>query len=461
MTNTRAPRDEGSALVLALVFVLGTGLVITALLTQTSTSFRTTQVVRTNADKVYAADAGLEQAIEMLRLDPTLCAEFDAQQDLPPMSPIINGHVVTATCRNTEGDASGSPWAMVLTDTNGSLETLLPFPGSKVVSGPVFAANLGHPSLSITIRNGSVFEHQSTSGCTGPNSKPANLTVEPQPPFAYRCTTTTMSSIVDSIGDDLPSSVPPDAPAVDVTSFPGCRVFSPGTYDVDNPPVFGGNQYLRTGTYYFNNVTLDITGTIIGGEPPPGEGPDVGFPTDCEEAISADTGLGTGVKFIFGGNSRFDGVTKMELFARQGGVVSEDGEMGMSLHAPATAGNGFAASTIPLGTDLLHMSEDNGPDIVLHGLVFAPNAAFHLSSVHQPAVIDGGLVARAVTLRSSNAAGAQDTFVSTFNSSGTREMVVAAKAIGTGGAVNVEATAVIELDNEAPRTFRVVSWRIE
>jgi hypothetical protein len=444
-------REEGSALVIALVFVLTMGLVITALLSQTHASFRTTKVVRSNADKVYAADAGLEQAIETLRLDRTVCAEPGDDELLPTV--VVNGHSVERRCRTMSGMSSGAGgYAAVLTGTGASLITT--GPGDKNLYGSAFAANLGTPD--ITINNGSVFEQQGV-GCTTDGDKPAQLVFAPPVPlFGYHCTPTTAASVAASVDHALPAA-PPSVlnPPLNTTSFPGCRVYSPGTYT--NPVSLSGATYFKTGTYYFRDAIVTFGGTVIGGKRNDAEDRLVSVPPACEPAMSADAGQGTGVKWILGGTSRLLNDANIELFARLDGPANE-GQMGISIQA-ASADNGFVNST-PSGR-LVNICCGEGPTITFHGSLYAPNADVFLRVVNrQKAVFQAGIVARTLELVSPESSPAGP-YVSVETSSVTRSLVVTSTAAGIDGAKDITATAVLELDNNEARTFKVVSWRVE
>ena len=194
---------------------------ITALLTQTSTSFRTTQVVRTNADKVYAADAGLEQAIETLRLDPTVCA---TPGDNDPMPSITSnrGHTVALACSN-EGDGSSvaERWAVIITGTASDSFTTV---SGGTIDGPVFAANLGNPNVDVT--NGSVFR-EAVGDVVCHRRRPApNVSIAPSPPFRYRCTTSGVPDPLHDLPGVKPTPTDPLPSTVENGSGP-CQVFSP------------------------------------------------------------------------------------------------------------------------------------------------------------------------------------------------------------------------------------------
>ena len=130
--------------------------------------------------------------------------------------------------------------------------------------------------------------------------------------------------------------------------------------------------------------------------------------------------------------------------------------MGISLQAATTDDGQFIGSSIPLSTPLMSVNGGD-PDLVVHGMVYAPTSYLDTFATSAPEgeSFQGGLVVQKLNLSASGLVAAVSA------APGTRSIVVTATAKGTDGAVDVTATAVIELDNEAPRTVRVVSWRVE
>ncbi len=450
MSTPERSRDEGSALLMALVFVLVIGLVISALLTQTTTSLKTTQVVRDNADKVYAADSGLEHALESLRLDRTYCPAPGDAESLPSIT--SNGHTVELQCSNEGGGSSSGAegWAVIITGTTSDSFTTQGSDERKI-DGPVFGANLGDPARLVKVTNGSVLEKQSASSCSTDADKPANISISPSPPFRYRCTT----AAVPDPAHNLPGSVP--TPTNPPTTTSGtCQVFRPGTYTT---VALASDNYFQSGTYYFRDVVLDINQTVVGGRRDPAESSIV-VSDPCVAAQAADPGSGTGIKWILGGSSRLSVGPhgQLELFARQGGGSGE-GQMGISLQT-ATSTNGFAASTVPLSTSLVAVGNGATPKLVVHGMLYAPNGYLETFATNESqANFQGGLVIRKLHLQSS--ASASGLVVAVSSAPGSRDMVVTATAKGQSSSRDVTATAVLELDNNAARTFKVVSWRVE
>ena len=86
MSQTRGHRgagDDGSVLVIALVFLTVGGLIIAGLLSQTETNLKTTTVVKVRAERVYAADAAIENGIQNLRLNQNACSASGGLATIP------------------------------------------------------------------------------------------------------------------------------------------------------------------------------------------------------------------------------------------------------------------------------------------------------------------------------------------------------------------------------------------
>lgn len=98
-------KEEGSALVMALVFMLLLGLAMAALLAFAETSFRHTQSVVEQGMTIYDADGAIEAAIQKLRTNTALgntggsCPAFDMS--------VGNGTTMTVECTPYSGSGGG------------------------------------------------------------------------------------------------------------------------------------------------------------------------------------------------------------------------------------------------------------------------------------------------------------------------------------------------------------------
>lgn len=455
----RHPSSErGSALIMALVFTTVVSLVVVALLGLVRVNLRTTRIVQTHTDQLYAADAGLQHAVEALRLDRTLCPIVGSPEDLPDV--VIDGTTVDLTCQTTSGSSSGAEgWAVIAHSTSSSgIATGGASSQPKTIEGPVFAARLDNfASGGLSVSGGSVFEQQGT-GCSSASSRPSGLVVAPDPPFTYRCTAAPIPTVVSTLPSARPAVVS-DLDGTDVALPDGsCRVFLPGTYTAE--PVLDDDNYFVSGVYYFENIGVwDVQQQdVTGGQRDPLETGVNNSTTACDDYVEDTAYAGTGVKWILGGSSAIDvrNQAEIELFSRSGGPASE-GQQAISLQAVESSANGFVASTLG-SDDLVDVSNGSTAKFSAHGLVHAPRSSINFVATNDSrAQLRGGLVIG--TIEMSASASASGLVVSVRSSPEVRQMVVTARVPGAAGSVAVEAVAVLRLDNNEGRTFSIESWR--
>src|SRR3954471_1719668 len=133
----RRASDDGSALAIALVFLMMVGIIITAALNKSGMTAKTGLIVRDQTQVQYAADAGVDRALQVLRSDldgtPRLCTDAASETTdtamTNPSTPgvvdsggfSVDGHVVQYSCRTligstaTSGDPKNSNFAIVAT----------------------------------------------------------------------------------------------------------------------------------------------------------------------------------------------------------------------------------------------------------------------------------------------------------------------------------------------------------
>ncbi|MEY2420211.1 MAG: hypothetical protein QOI95_278 [Acidimicrobiaceae bacterium] len=445
--HKRAAGDEGMVMVMALAFLFLMSIVIFALLGQVDANFRTTRIVKSRGDRMYAADAALEWGIQKLKLDPTICSAAGGPTTIANV-PTFNGRDVTLKCTPTFGtDLGASGWAVIATGTLSKQSG-----GDPTITGPVFAT--GDISVqgggNLIVKNGNVVDKYSS--CAG-KSAPGGLSISPTPPYGWQCTTTAAPD---------PAHVLPAVPVViDPPALPvgGCKVFSPGKYTT--APTLGNDNFFVSGVYYFENIglwTVDNNTKVIGGTPqtPGYEVP--GLPGACSAVSDANgTGAtGSGVEFIFGGNSAIEvkNNTGVELFSR----VPASGDTstgGISVLAVPATGGGYLQETV--GTLLLNVTT-GGAGFSSHGLVYAPNADINLfASSGTIAQLQNGVVGRNIALQASNVGSGLAITVDTAVHA--RTVLLTATAASTGeGDVAADARAEIRNDT-APPTMVVQVWR--
>lgn len=373
---------------LSLVLIGVVSVVVLALLSLVMANLRSNRVTEQRVEQRYAADAAIEQSIEHLRNDRSICGSAATPRTLPTV--VIDGVSVELTCQSTGGVAPGAGgWAVVTTSTaEAGITTAGPAP--VTVMGPVYAARLGD-TTAFTVDQGSVQERRSATSCTTDVDRPSGLVVQPAPPYRYQCT----DAAVPVVNQALPTAIPAAAPAP--TNVGACTVFRPGTYTA--APALGTSNFFVSGTYYFHDTgrILVQDATVLGGERPDELRINAG--TSACDLVSDDPGAeGTGVKWLFGGTSWLDVGTNanVELFRRVGGPPSE-GQTGISVQAvtsPAPAGM-VASSRAMAGVSspLVMVSGGSTGQLTIHGLVYAPTSfiSFFATSGTQ-AQLRGGLV---------------------------------------------------------------------
>lgn len=475
--HRRVGGDDGATLVLVLAFLAIFGLLISALLSQTDTSLKRTLTTRQLDQKVYAADAGIDAGIVALRNDPTLCSGPGRTGTLP--SPSVNGHATTVSCTGLSGSSLGARgYALITTDpTTSSLTTQSG--GTKKVEGSVYASGLSD-SVDLAVDKGDVLEARSAGTCSGSTDKPGGLQVGPAPPYAYRCTTTSWTSLVDAPA--LPSSRPEDHLSAQPDLVVGsgasaCYVFRPGTYW--NGIVFGPRNYFASGTYYFpgGGATLPdgttapasagelrlTSAALVAGAVSPGDAQiNADGPCSGDGALAAvlpgsEPITGTGVTLVLGGDSRLVADNpggQVEVHRRAGGGVE-----GVSVLAvPSGAPSPWNPSTLTLTQPLLQVGTGNTPSLSVHGMVYAPGKLMDFNATNDvKAQLVGGVVIGRFQLQTS--ASTSGVGIRLLSGGGRRRVTVVSTALGTGGSRDITSRAVVDIENDTARTASVVGWQ--
>ena len=382
---THDEQDRGAALILSLVLIGVVSVVVVSLLALVVGNLRTTHVAQAQTKQRYSADAAIEQAIEALRNDRTLC-DRPGSQALQTLT--VDGVEVQVDCTSASGQAPGAGgWTIVTTDTTGNGLTTS---GPVTVQGGVWSARLANTYPSLAVQGGQVIEKSGGSSCTTDANRPTGLTVAPDPPYRYAC----RNEAVPVVDAALPASAPTAAPAP--TTENGCRVFRPGTYTV--APSFATDNLFVSGTYYFHNVApvrVPTGSVVIGGERPDEDRVNPGS-SACEvvadKLVGGADAPGTGVKWILGGTSWLEvqAGAGVELHKRIGGTSAE-GQMGISLQGvTAPVPTGMAASSRGLTNPLVSVLA--GGQLTVHGLVHAPGLLInHVAKDATKAELRGGV----------------------------------------------------------------------
>ncbi|MGQ0679349.1 MAG: DUF11 domain-containing protein [Actinomycetota bacterium] len=108
-------RDQGSALVIALIMITTVGLTVASLISFSGATFKTAEAVgRPNRDR-YSGDAAVEASIERLRVDPNIGSNtVQACADLPTTPPKAAGEFLNGTQIVIECTAQANPGEVIL-----------------------------------------------------------------------------------------------------------------------------------------------------------------------------------------------------------------------------------------------------------------------------------------------------------------------------------------------------------
>lgn len=446
-------------LVIVLVVVTIVAIVVAAVISQTEVGVRGSVVVRDHLSKVYAADAGVEHAIQSLKRDNTICPDPTQDHYFPTQE--INGHDVEVKCKTLTGSANGPfGYAVVVLDPTDSLTTQGGVGMPKQIDGPVYAVRLPSSFVAPLTVTGDVTEQEGR--CTSDSDVPSSMTIS----VGYHFDCVPAGAVPDP-ERDLPASEPANAPAPDTTTVPGCKIFKPGTYTT--APVLASNNYFASGVYYFENVGQIVVDNekIVGGKAGTGESLVNGNVACATDTLAGVTNAGSGVRFIFGGNTSLlvdDPSGAVELFSRNDADdPTDEGAEGISLQTVrsdqvTTSPPQWMASTLGAGDPVIQVGNGTNAALSIHGMVYAPNALVDFSATNtSQAQLRGGVVAARLKLQSS--ASASGLAVSVNVGIGQRHIVVTSKAKGvTSEDRDVLATAVLDIVSDTARTVSIESW---
>lgn len=354
MRSRRPARgEEGAALLLALAFVTAVGLLIAFVLTFVETSFKYSDVARTNRNELYAADGAMEAAIARLQTSGR-CVEQPTTT--------TNDVAVDISCESAPRPPGGpvepapSPAHAILTLGKDPVEGFHQIAGS----GP------------IAVR-GDVFSHSVIA-----NESDSRLQVEGAVSAVGNCTGDIQASSLQCLnkpggGADPTEAADPRYPS-DLTVVPERRTvptcppvnwlveLEPGYYDdglgltqLTNGACPGRVLWFKPGVYYFDfNFTsadrtcnavpnpclwkiTDDAVNVVGGAPrlwseddSPTLRPSIEFPGGCLTDKP-------GVQFVFGGQSRVEQTAgEVELCPRPGRALPPIAVYGLTAGTPAS-----------------------------------------------------------------------------------------------------------------------------
>jgi len=413
--RNRQDRDSGTVLVMALVMALVISVVIAAIATYVTAGLRYGRVVENRADRLAAADGGLRYAIERLQNSAyagclTNLGNTGYTIDFPTQ---INGADVTVKCtKGSSGIGDIKAWAIIVTGEGvpsgqPMFESQAGGGIQKLLGGPVWISDPARSDLKapVTIEDGDVWYYR--ADCDNPNlTIDSNLSFKP----AFRgpiCVESPWSSVytAPTVGTipavtDLAHTNP--APTTDAY---GCKIFSPGRYTV--APAWGANTYMKSGNYYFHNLTMTLTNAVVtAGWPDFNKYGDQTFVPNypCQDAMAADQASGStpGATFYMGGSSKFivDNKGSLEILRRL------QGDDLVSIQTMNTTTADYSASNLGYNQNIVYTKSGNNTDLAIHGLLWAPRAQLEFGNVTNAAngqLLGGAAVAHIILQASASA----------------------------------------------------------
>lgn len=405
--RSTARRDEGAILPIVLVCSVVLSLIVGGIATYVATGLRYGSIVEERADRLAAADGGMRYAVERLKLGASrICATAGGDTIDPPDT---NGATVSVTCTQVgDGFDDVNGWALILTgEETPAAEPLISTQGgsstNKLVGGPVYMNRLafGGSLAPIQFRYSQLL-HSGADGnadgiCDSVSVVPGHVSFD-STSLGVACTPRPWSRDAHPRGlysepniGVLPTDLNPSA-----TFVGGCKVFSPGRYTT--APALGGYNYFLSGNYIFDGIVLDVRHAQITAGHAAGDGSDGAVQripnTTCNAARNSDPGIGvttSGVTIYMQNQARIEIGTHgtLEILRRK------QGKSYVSIH--------YLDDSLTWDDDVIVQGPGNNKDMVLHGLIWAPEARVSFSNVTNTAngQILGGAVLSNIHLDSS------------------------------------------------------------
>jgi hypothetical protein len=400
-------RDEGGILPIVLVCSVVLSLVVGGIATYIATGLRYGEIVEHRADRLAAADGGMRYAVERLTLGASrICATAGGDTIDPPDT---NGATVTVTCEQVGygfDDING--WALILTGEEApSTEPLIATQGgnsqNKLVGGPVYMNRLdfGGSLAPVQFRYSQLLHSGADANsdriCDSTSSIPSHVSFD-STSLGVACTPRPWSADANPRGlysepniGVLPTILDPPP-----TFVGGCKVFSPGRYTT--APALGSYNYFLSGNYIFDGIVLDVRHAVVTAGHAAGDGTDGASQripnTTCNAARNADPGIGvttSGVTFYMQNGARIELDTQgsLEIMRRK------QGKSYVGIH--------YLDDSLTYNDNVILQGPGNNKDMVVHGLIWAPEARMTFSNVTNTAngQILGGAVLSNIVLDSS------------------------------------------------------------
>ena len=456
-------RDRGAMLPIAMLLAILLATVSSAIAVYASAGLRYARVVQDRADRLSAADGGMQYVIEKLKLRQTLCATAVAQNGLTTIvPPSLNGATIAVTCDRIGTLISDiQSWALVVTGQgvpNG--QPIFQTQGgnglTKSFGGPVFMTDPTRLNVAAAaeIKDGDLW--YTGSACPTPAPPPPaipNLTFTPSFLRGPLCTLKRWDEVFRTPAlPPMPTTVNP-AP---VTMASGCKVFFPGKYTI--APTFSNQNYFVAGDYYFEDVYLDVTGTVVAGFAD-GTNGDAQFLTadTCSAAATTYPGTGSGATFVLGGSSRIyiDNKGGLEVMRRRQGT----NVVGVEAVDSSTATGGYKESSVDYasGQNIYESKAGNNQDVAVHGLWWTPRGRVVLGNITNTAngQFLGGLVGAYVEVQASASVNALNIRVETSPAKG--KWLLTSTATKNGNTTTIRAVVEYQPDTAF---LAISSWRV-
>ena len=474
VTAEDSKSDEGSILILALVFSTVLSLIVVGLATYASATLRLGQVAERSSDRLATAGGAMDSALEDLQRGVGPCKLFG--QDYT-VTDSVNGMKSAVRCNWVGGRFNvGELFAIVMTGAGegrtGPLLTVTNGGNSpnaeKIFEGPVYMAStptsasplVSNPttdfSAKLTIKNADLMF--STSNCsTATPSLPSQLTIAPVG-YGTQCYQDPWSD------PKMFGGFAPAEPGINGSSFPnrssnaptqdalGCYIWSPGRYILPPQTVNGSSNYFRSGDYLFDGIgSWGVQNAFVLFGYPGDTGPGIpgiknndSFATNpCRDAWKNDSSK-VGATVYFGGNSQLavDGLGAVEISGRE--------RSGQNVAVQALDSAPYK-STIRGDQRLIRTESGSNKQLSIQGLVWAPYAAleFDLISNDAVAALTGGAV---VSELSAGASANTNNFlirVDTKPSTKVLQLTTTATSDGGQGLTSVKAVVTVRVDDGA------------
>ncbi len=475
MSRPEQRRNEnGTVLILALIFITVIGLLAAALLGFGRTSMRQIVSVRKVNARETGTNAGLDWAIQGIKSRLAICLHgANAYQVLT-----VNNREVRVHCKVTNGTPAGpGGWALYV--NNGTITTQAGGGTEKTIVGPVYNSggwNLGAP-LAV---DGSVSVPGGCTGATGPVPDarlfPVNNNVDlctvsllevrstaPPAPPANNCSSS--SSATTCTGA---AAAPPVNFLTAGTTT--CRVFSPGTYN--DPPVLAPNNYFKPGVYFFDwaaSKSWVITSSVRVGDPIPNVEKAEGTIPKCAPESGSPSYPPVspyGAVFVFGRKARVEvrNSGRLEIFSYQVGVNVIPSVVTRDILAPFAPSwvPASAASNVPPGQYLVNIGQGSKPELVLHAGVYAPESDIRLRATQNGfAKIMATTVVANITLDASASIASDHFGVIVPTGNGSKKFRLIAISTQRPGEPQLCTAGAVTVYNDAVSTLGVDAWRVD